>query len=217
MSTKNEQILPEDEPSVKNAKKARSIMMWASIVVALIVLGILLYIFAYRQPAIKKGDEAIAPADRVALFEDNDSTALAMYEAVANEQGFGAGNRATLEVAIRQYEKGDYAKALEYINKYDASDNVVGALAYGLKGDCLVNLDKYGDAVKAFNKAIKQADNNPQLVPYFMTKKAVVLCAQEKYGDAAKIYSEIETKYPTFAAQNHTESRRIQAEAFAGK
>lgn len=216
MST-NEPILPAEETSVKNAKKARTIMMWASVIVAVIVIGVLLYIFAYKQPAIQKGNEAISAADRVALFENNDSTALAMYEAVAAEHGFDAGNRATLEAAIRYYQKGDYQKALDYVNNYDATDNVVGALAYGLKGDCLVNLDKNSDAIKAFDKAISQCDKNPHLVPYFMSKKAVVLCAEKKYAEAAEIYSSIEKQYPSYAAQNGVESRRVQAEAFAGK
>lgn len=217
MSTKEENILPSEEKSVKNASKARSIMMWATIIVSVVVVCVLLYIFVYRQPAIEKGNEAIAQADRVAMLENNDSTALAMYEAVAADHGFSAGNRATLESAIRYYRNGDYRKALEYVEKYDATDNVVGALAYGLKGDCLVNLDRNGDAIKAFDKAISQSDKNPQLVPYFMTKKAVVLSAEKKFGEAAEIYKAIEDRYPNFAAQNATESRRVQAEAFAGK
>lgn len=215
--TNKENILPEDQPSVMNQKKARSIMMWASIIVAVIVLGVLLYIFAYRQPAIKSGDEAIAQADRVAFFENDDSLALAAYQAVAAEHGFSAGNRATLESAIRLYQQGNYEEALKYVNDYDAKDNVVGALAYGLKGDCLVNLDKFDDALKAFDKAIKQSKNNPQLVPYFLTKKAVILSEQKKFDKAAEIYAQIEKQYPTYAAQNATESRRVQAEAFAGK
>jgi len=217
MSANKENIIPEEGTSATKAKNMRSILMWSSIVIAAIVLGVLLYIFVYREPAIKKGDEAIAQADRVAFFENDDSTALAMYETVAAEHGFNAGNRATLEAAIRYYAKGDYQKALDYVEDYDATDNVVGALAYGLKGDCLVNLDKFDDAIKAFNKAISRSDNNPQLIPYFMNKKAVILSAQKKYDEAAGIYSEIEKKYPSYAAQNAIESRRVQAEAFAGK
>lgn len=217
MSANKENIVPEEGTSAQKAKNIRSILMWSSIALAAVVLGVLLYIFVYREPAIKKGDEAIAQADRVAFFENDDSTALAMYETVAAEHGFNAGNRATLEAAIRHYAKGDYQKALDYVEDYDATDNVVGALAYGLKGDCLVNLDKLDDAVKAFDKAISRSDNNPQLIPYFMTKKAVIFSAQKKFDEAAGIYSEIEEKYPSYAAQNAVESRRVQAESFAGK
>ncbi len=211
----NEPILPAEEPKVKEENKARSIMMWASIIVAVVVIGVLLYIFAYKQPAIAKGNEAIGEADRIALFEGNDSTALAAYEAVAANHGFAAGNRANLESAIILYRQGEYQQALDYVSKYDATDNVVAPLAYGLKGDCLVNLDKYADAVKAFDKAISASDNNPQLVPYFLNKKAVVLCAEGKYSDAIKAYKEIEKEYPYYSQRAGIEGRRIQAEALA--
>ena len=211
----NEPILPAEETSVQDAPKARKIMMWASIAVAAVVIGVLLYIFAYKQPAVAKGNDAIGDADRIALFEGNDSTALAAYEAVAANHGFAAGNRAALESAIILYRQGDYQKALDYVSKFSASDNVVSPLAYGLKGDCLVNLDKLDDAVKAFSKAISAADNNPQLVPYFLQKKAVVLAAQGKFGEAAQAYKEIEEKYPFYAQRAGIEGRRIQAEAQA--
>lgn len=211
----NEPIIPAEETSVKIENKARKIMMWATIAVAAVVIVVLLYIFAYKQPAIAKGNEAIGDADRIALFEGNDSTALAAYEAVAANHGFAAGNRAALESAIILYRQGEYQKALDYLNKFSASDNVVAPLALGLKGDCLVNLDKLPEAVKAFDKAISAADNNPQLVPYFLQKKAVVLAAEGKFADAAKAYKMIEEKYPFYAQRAGIEGRRIQAEAQA--
>ena len=106
--------------SVETANKARKIMMWASVAVAVVVIGVLLYIFAYKQPAVAKGNDAIGDADRIALFEGNDSTALAAYEAVAANHGFAAGNRAALESAIILYRQGEYQKALDYVNKFSA-------------------------------------------------------------------------------------------------
>ncbi|MDE7334765.1 MAG: tetratricopeptide repeat protein [Muribaculaceae bacterium] len=211
----NEPILPAEESSVETVNKARKIMMWATIAVAIVVIGVLLYIFAYKQPAVAKGNEAIGEADRIAMFEGNDSIALAAYEAVVANHGFDAGNRAALESAIILYRQGEYQKALDYVEKYSATDNVVAPLAYGLKGDCLVNLDKFAEAVKAFNKAISASDNNPQLVPYFLQKKAVVLCAEGNYAEAAQAYKEIEEKYPFYAQRAGIEGRRIQAEAQA--
>lgn len=215
MSTANEPILPAEETPVKDASRARSIMMWGTIVAALIVIGVIVYIFLYRQPAIQKGNEAIAEADRIALTEGNDSTSLAAYESVAANHGFAAGNRAKLECAIILYRQGEYQKALDYVDHYKATDNVVAAMALGLKGDCLVNLDRNADALKAFSKAISKSDNNPQLVPYFMDKKATILVADKNYAEAVNIYKEIEEKYPAYAQRAAVESHRIQAEALA--
>lgn len=212
---KNEPILPAEEPAVKSDKKARTIMMWASIIIAVIVLGIIVYIFAYREPAIKKGNEAIGVVDRTAIFENNDSLALEGYKNVADNYGFAAGNRATLMTAQLLYKQGDYEQALKYLNKYKATDKVIAAQALTLKGDCLVNLDKYDDAIKAYDKAISRADKNPMLVPVILTKKATVLAEQGKYAKAADIYAEIENKYPEAARTFGAESKKLQYESLA--
>lgn len=211
--SEKEQILPEEETSVKNENKARTAMMWCSIVVALVVIAVLSYIYLYKQPAVVKANDAIGEADRIAMFEGNDSTALAAYEQVAKDYGFDAGNRAKLEAAIMLYQQGDYQKALDYVSKYDSTDDVVAPLALGLKGDCLVNLDRNADAIKAFKKAIDKSNNNPQLVPYFLQKLATIYCAEGKYADAVKAYKQIESEYPFYSQRAAIEGQRIQAES----
>lgn len=44
-------------------------------------------------------------------------------------------------------------------------DDVVGAAAYALQGDCLVNLDRLDEAAGKFEKAIKTSDANPAYTP----------------------------------------------------
>lgn len=215
---KKEPILPAEEAQVKKDQKVRSIMMWASIAIAIVVIGTIAYIFGYRQPAIEKGNEAIGKADHIALFEANDSLALAAYQDVADNYSFAAGNRAKLESAIILYRQGKYEEALKYVNDYKSTDKVISATAQALKGDCLVNLDKYADAIKAYDKGLSNADKNPQLVPYLLNKKAVVLMSGLKdYAAAAKVYKTIETEYPNFAYSFNAEGRRLQCEALAAK
>lgn len=215
MSDVKEPILPAEEPTVKRDKKIRSILMWATIVIAFIVIGTIAYIFMYRQPAIQKGNDAIGQADIAAMFEGNDSTSLAAYEQVAADHGFDAGNRAALQSAIILYKQGEYQKALDYLGDYDVKDAVVGPLALALKGDCLVNLDELSKALKAYDSAISAADKNPSIVPYLLCKKAVVYSEQGKHAEAAKCYKEVETEYPGYAQQTGVEGRRITAEALA--
>jgi len=215
--SEKEQIIPEKENSAQSENKVRTIMMWASIAVAVVVIAVLAYIYLYKQPAVQKANEAIGEADRIALFENNDSTALAAYEAVADDYGFDAGNRAKLEAAIMLYQQGEYQKALDYVSKYDNTDDVIAPLALGLKGDCLVNLDRNADAVKAFKKAIGESNDNPQLVPYFLQKLATIYTAEGNHADAIDAYKEIEQKYPFYAQRAAIEGLRIQAEALGEK
>lgn len=210
-----EPILPEETEKVKVDSKIRKWLMWCTIVVAVIVIAVIVYVMFVRQPAIQKGNDAIGEADRIALFESNDSIALAAYQDVADNYGYEAGNRAKLQSAIILYRQGKYEEALKYLNSYKAKDSVIGATALALKGDCQVNLDRYDDALKSYNKAISRADNNPRLVPFLLGKKAVVLMEQKKYGDAAKVYGEIESKYPEFARTINAKSRKLQCESLA--
>lgn len=207
-----EPILPAEEQSVNRDKRVRAIMMWTSIALAAIVIGTIAYIFGYRQPAIENGNEAIGRAD-AQLAAGNDSVALDLYEQVAADHGFAAGNRAALQSAILLYEKGDYEKALGYLNDYDGSDDVVAACANALKGDCYANLDQLDKAEAAFTKAASVSGANKALVPYFLLKKAHVLEAQQKWAEAASTYGIIEREYPAFARQCGAEANRLRCEA----
>lgn len=206
-----EPILPADEPVVRNDKRMRSIMMWCSIAAAAIVIGIIAYIFGFRQPAIENGNEAIGVAD-AQLAAGNDSVALELYQQVADDHGFAAGNRAALQSAILLYQKGEYQQALEYLNKYDNTDEIIGACATALKGDCYANLDQLDKAENAFAKAATLCKGNKALVPYFLLKKAHILEAEGKFDAAAVTYGTIEKEYPAFGQQIGAEANRLRCE-----
>lgn len=207
-----EPILPAEELSVNRDKRVRSIMMWTSIALAAIVIGSIAYIFGYRQPAIENGNEAIGVADSQ-LAAGNDSVALDLYQQIAADHGFAAGNRAALQSAILLYDKGEYQSALEYLEGYDASDDIVAACATALKGDCYANLDQLEKAETAFTKAASLCGANKALAPYFLLKKAHVLEARQKWAEAAAVYGIIEREYTAFARQCGAEASRLRCEA----
>ncbi|MCX4258576.1 MAG: hypothetical protein OSJ34_02515 [Muribaculaceae bacterium] len=185
-------------------------------IVAFIVICVLVYIYAFRNPGIERGNNEIGLAD-LQLFQGNDSIALTQYESIANEHGYSAGNRAALQAAILLFEKGEYQQALDYLSKYSADEAFIGAAAYSLEGDCYVNLDQLDNAVKSFNKAIAQSNDNPSYTPFFMLKLARVYNAQQKYGDELKVYEKIEKEYPAYGnmygvdIRKYLERARLQA------
>lgn len=200
----------------QKVQENQRIIYIASGVVAAIVICILAYIYGVRNPGIEKGNDEIGQAD-LQLFNGADSVALQQYENIANEHGYSAGNRAALQAAILLYNKGEYQEALNYLNKYSADEAFIGAAAYSLEGDCYVNLDQLDNAVKAFQQAISQSDDNPAYTPYFMQKLARVYNAQQNYGAELKIYEEIEKKYPLYGdtygvdIKKYLERARLQA------
>lgn len=170
-------------------------------ILAVIVLAVLVYIYAFRDPKIQAGNEEIGQAD-IELALGNDSIALQKYMEVADKHSYDAGNRAALQAGILLYQKGDYEEAIKYLDKFSADEEVVGPAAYSLEGDCYVNLGQYDNAIDAFKKAIEKSDENPAYTPYFMMKLARVYRAQENYKAEAAIYAEIQKEYPKYGQQN---------------
>ncbi len=172
-------------------------IMWVCIALTAVIAIILIYIFAVRRPGIANANNAIGQAD-IEMMSGNDSTALVQYQHVADEYGYEAGNRAALNAAIILYRQKKYQEALEYLQKYDGTESVIGATAQALEGDCYVNLDKLDEALGCFDKAEKTSDNNPSLTPYILMKKANVYNAQKNYKAEAETYQTIISEYPEY-------------------
>lgn len=182
------------EQKVANNQKT---IMWVCVAITAVIAIILIYIFAIRRPGIANANNAIGQAD-LEMMSGNDSTALAQYQHVADDYGYEAGNRAALNAAIILYRQGKYQEAIDYLKKYDSSENVIGATAQTLEGDCYVNLDKLDEALNCYDKAVKTSDNNPTLTPYILMKKANVYNAQKNYKAEAETYQTILSKYPEY-------------------
>ena len=75
-------------------------------------------------------------------------------------------------------------------------ESVLAPAVMAAIGNCLVDMEKYDESVKYFEKAAKASDN-PVFSPIYLKKAAAVY---EKLGNkeaALKLYQEIKDKYPT--------------------
>ena len=182
------------EKKVEDNKKMIVWVVAAIIAIAAIILG---YIYLIQNPNLEKAKEEIAKAD-VDYTLGQDSIALNEYMAVADNYSNDAANRAGLNAAIILFQQGKYEEAAKYVNEFDAAGTLVGPAAKSLLGDCYVNLQKYDEAVKAFNEAISLSNENELYTPLFILKKATVLREQGKFAEEAKALEIIKNKYPNF-------------------
>ena len=120
-------------------------MIWYAVAL-LVVIGLGLGYYYGKKSAKEDAGEMIGKAD-IELMQGNDSVALAQYQAVAAEYSNEVANRANLNLAILLYQKGNYEEALKAVENYDVEEELVGLASTSLKGDCLVNLKKYDEAV----------------------------------------------------------------------
>lgn len=210
----NENLVSVTEKVHKNQK----VILWCSLIVAAVVAIVLIYVYLIHEPGKAKANDEIGRAD-IQMALGNDSVALAQYMNVADNMGHDAANRAALQSACLLYEKGDYEKALDYLNKYSADESIIGAASESLRGDCYVNLDKLSDAEAAYKKAISVSDNNQMYTPFFMLKLARVYREQKKYGEEADLYKEIMDKYPQYSEAYGVDVQKLltRAQIEAGK
>lgn len=206
----NPQAPVQPTPEVKVNKKA--VVTASIIVLVIVVIGLVWYFVSVNGS--HKADEAIALAD----VELNDSVALQRYMDAA-KLGHKSGNRAKLEAAMRLYQKGEYEQAIKYLDDASVSSDIVEAGKYTLMGDCYVNLDNYDKALSCYDKAISASDNNPQIVPFVLVKKANIYRAQGKYAEEYAAYDKIVKEYPAYARNLNFDIRKYaeRARVAAGK
>lgn len=212
----NQQLNPGEQEGatlLARAKANSKLIVALSIFICAVIIGILVWFFV-AQSGSRKADEAIARADMAA----NDSVALVLYKEAASHS-YKSGNRAKIEVGIRLYQEGKYQEALEYLKDASADDHIVAAGVQTLTGDCYVNLKQYPEALKAFDKAIKLADENPSIVPLVLMKKAAIYREQKDYTAEYEALKQIVDKYPSFTQGTQTDIRKYyeRAKAAAGK
>ena len=179
----NEKLSSAEQSVEKNKKKILYAVIAA---VAVVAIGFWAY-YGFYQNKVSETKELVGKAD-AAKMEGQDSMALKLYKQAA--EGYGK---------FILFNQGKAADALTYLEAYSSEESLIGSMAQTLKGDCNVNLKKYDDAVACYEKAVKVADGNKMLVPFAMYKKAIVLAAQNKHAEAAKVFEEISNQYPAFA------------------
>lgn len=186
----------------------KKIIMVCSLVVIAIATIVLAYVYFFRNPGVQKQNDRIGAAD-LQLAQGNDSTAMVQYMALADEGSYDAANRAALQSAILLYQDGRYEDALKYVEKYSVKDEIIGAGAKSLKGDCLVNLDRLDEAVNSFKDAISTSNANPAYTPFFMMKLARVYAAQKNYAEEAKVYEKILAEYPLYGSAHNLDVEKL--------
>lgn len=181
----------------------KKIILIAAGVILVVAAFVLSYLFIYKNPHVEKAFQEYNGIETQAL---NDSTAAAQYMDVADRySGDDAGKLAALSAGATLYAQGRYEEAAQYLKKFSSKDDILESNALVLTGDCYVNLEKYDEAINYYQKAVRKANGNPQIVPRVLLKEANVYDAQANYGKALECYEQIKENYPEFKLGNGME------------
>lgn len=105
-----------------------------------------------------------------------------------------AGNLANFYAGYCLLKTGKYAEAIEYLEEFKSNDLLVQPRAYSLIGDAYLELNKYEDAVKYYNKASDYKPNK-YFTPTYLMKAALAYEKLNENDKAKETYEKIITKF----------------------
>lgn len=196
---------------------------WIILAVVIVAVAVIGFIFFSKHSAqesarkysglevkieeqVAKAQPAVQDSLRNALWE-KELKALAQ-----SEKGRVGATLANINLAGRYYDASKYKEALACLDAASAKEPVMGGQVLILKGDCYVGLKQYPQALKAYDQAISQGTDTPDIVVRAMAKKALVLDAEKKYADALSVYETMLTSYPMEA-----QAQGIDPEAYIAR
>jgi tetratricopeptide (TPR) repeat protein len=171
------------------------------IVIILLIGGYYGYKNLYVRPREKK---AVAMEFKAQQYFERDSFRLAL-EGDGNNYGFlqvikrygatKAGQTARYSAGVCYIRLGEYQKGIDYLKKFDAQDQVVQAMAYGLMGDAYMELGKTKEGISWYQKAASYKDNEV-ISPLYLFRAGLACEKAGRTQDAINIFSKIKNKYP---------------------
>ena len=168
-----------------------------AIIAIVAVLVVVAGFFLYRTFIVEPQEEEAQQYDQ----------ALKAFQKVQSDySSTDAGNLANLYVGLcyAHQEKPNWAKALEYVQKFSTSnDQIISPASQMALGDIYANNNQNDKAVESFKKAADMANAkgfegvNISIAPLALRKAGIILESEGKKADALKLYQEIKTKYVT--------------------
>ena len=199
------------DPKVDLARNKNLFKKSLYVAAAFVVILIIVCTFQYCSTNSAKTD--ISQAD-YALMTAQDSAAIEnaykMYNAIATSSNATSAQRAKILSAGNAYNNGDYKKALELIEDVNTKSPVVQTMKLCLEGDCYINLDNTDKGIALFEKAVAEANDNPELAPYALTKLANAYRFKGDYKKQLEVLKEIQNKYPNSVQMIEAEIARAE-------
>ncbi len=133
-------------------------------------------------------------ADSVDLALNGDGINLG-FKDIIDEYGItDVANLANFYAGASYMKKGDFQSALLYLEDFDANDLLIQPRAYSLRGDAYMELEDYGNAADAYQKAASY-ETNKYFSPGYLMKAALAYEYANNIEAARESYETIITKY----------------------
>jgi len=192
----------------------------------LVVLAVVLGYFGYQkyilEPKTRDAQEQIYAAQQFfeadsldkALFGDGNH--LGFVDIADEYSSTKPGKLANYYAGVTFLKKGDFDKAIDYLSKFDADDELVAPMAKGAIGDAYLEKGDQNKAVSQYLKAAAMRDNG-FTSPLFYFKAAQTYELMGNYENALANYQIIHDKYPNSKYGNTIDKYIARAKTKLGK
>jgi tetratricopeptide (TPR) repeat protein len=188
------------------------------------ILVVILGYFGYTNLIVKPQEvnaqkemfmaEKYFQVDSVDKAMNGDGQFMGFIEIIDTYSASNSANLAHYYLGMCYMKKGEWDNAIENLSKYDAEDDVTGALALGAIGDANLELDKKDEAESYYKKAVDW-DKNQFTAPIFLMKAGTVKEMQKDYKGAVEMYQRIKKDYPLSTEAREIERFIVRAENLA--
>ncbi len=182
------------------SKKNQNIVLGIGVAIALAVAGVFGYTYYIDNQNVAAQDEMFQAvfyfeADSLDRALNGDGNNYGFLEIIDEYGGTEAANLAHYYAGIAFLKQGNFEEAVDHLEQFSASDMLVQARAYALTGDAYMELEKYQQAVNAYDKAVDYKTNR-FFTPQYLVKAALAHEAMGNYSAAADSYGRIVDEFP---------------------
>lgn len=197
---KADEVLNSGEAFIE--KNQKSILIGLGVIAA-VVVGVILLKKQYFEPREKEAQESIFMAeqffaiDSFQLALDGKDEAMGFLDVIDHYGSTDAGNLAKAYAGICYKQLGDDEKAIEYLNKFSGSDELIQPSVLGAMGDCYWNLGEVDKAISYYKKAANK--ESELLTPFYNERAALAYMSIEQNDKAVALLESIVKKYPNYS------------------
>jgi len=192
-----EETLSRTEQYIEDNQKSLVVIVGGIIVIIALYLSFTNF---YLEPL---EEEAHADMYMAEMYFEKDSFNLALngdgqflgFLDIADEYSLtNAGNLANYYAGLCYLHTKQYEDAIEYLSNFSSNDIILSTLALGCIGDAYLELEEDSKALKYYEKAAENNDNE-FTTPRYLMKQANILEMNEEFEDALEIYNQIKEDY----------------------
>ena len=110
--------------------------------------------------------------------------------------GTNAGNLANYYAGVSYLEMKQYDKAIEYLEKFNSDDEMLGPISLGAVGDAFADVNQPEEALEYYLKAADRK-NNGFTTPLFLYKAGLTAMELKQFDKAESLFTKIKENYPT--------------------